>query len=182
MEPSSPLMPPPVYAEASRKRSRHESRASSASASNAPKRRRTSRGPTTVHNPPPLKRIEEIDLIDSDEEQNLAKALSKQREEQIKSQAPRVSDPTKLQTLQCTVCLDTPTDLTATVCGHAFCHKCLMEWLVSGEKEHPKRSNCPACRKAIKRTGKYDTIPLEIMVRPRSKVRLTPRNRGTEVP
>ena len=146
------------------------------------KRRRTSstltgaprRAPTPTFST--AKSIEQIDLsLDSDPDDiALSSTLGKQRFDAIVSQSsssanpsatlPNVRGPTKLNTLQCTVCLDTPKDLTATSCGHAFCYACLMDWLVAAERAGGGRSNCPACRKSINRMKKGDVIPLEIKI------------------
>lgn len=156
------------------------------------KRRRTSITPTGAHNrtsqPTPTfstaKSIEQIDLsLDSDPDDiALSSTLGKQRFDAIASQSassaikpttsPNSRGHTKLNTLQCTVCLDTPKDLTATSCGHTFCHSCLMDWLVAAERDgggQGRRSNCPACRKPISRVKKGDIIPLEIKVTRRAR-------------
>lgn len=126
MEPSSPIQPSALQPEPSRKRSRHDTPTSTATTSHLSKRRRTSQGPSSVHIPPASKHIEEIDLLDDDDDENLAAVVSKQREEQVRAQAPRATEPTKLTTLQCTVCLDSPTDLTTTVCGKSAMPLCLI--------------------------------------------------------
>jgi hypothetical protein len=151
----------------------------SSSAGPSTKRRRTSTNTIPTSTPHlrkapafnAAKSIEQIDLSqDSDPDTAaLTSTLQKQRADAISSQFNNDNggEKSKLNTLQCTVCLDTPTDLTATSCGHTFCYACLMDWLVAAEKEAGggpggRRSNCPACRKPISRNKKGDVVPLEI--------------------
>ncbi|KAJ8108985.1 hypothetical protein OPT61_g7784 [Boeremia exigua] len=112
-------------------------------------------------NKPPAK-IEEIDLSQDDD--NILDVLQKQREEAIKAQAKPVETITTFNTFNCVICMDRPTDVTATACGHLFCHTCLMEALIAGENRagpgEQKRSQCPVCRKNISRTRATDVIPL----------------------
>ncbi|KAH7038549.1 hypothetical protein B0J12DRAFT_546820, partial [Macrophomina phaseolina] len=117
---------------------------------------------------PEAEGIERIDLIDDDTP--LAEALQKQRAEQVRAQqeSQNGADASpRLSTLTCVICMDTPKDLTATACGHVFCHTCLMEALIAGEARagpgEPKRSQCPVCRKALSRNKAGDIIPLLLM-------------------
>jgi hypothetical protein len=60
----------------------------------------------------------EIEAIDLTEEANpLKDALQKQREDQIKAQREDAGKPLMLTKMTCVICMDTPTDLTATNCG-----------------------------------------------------------------
>lgn len=106
-------------------------------------------------------KIEEIDLSQDDD---VLDVLKKQREEAIKAQARPEETVTAFNTFNCVICMDRPTDITATACGHLFCHTCLMEALIAGENRagpgEPKRSQCPVCRKNISRTKATDIIPL----------------------
>ncbi|KAF2710136.1 hypothetical protein K504DRAFT_476207 [Pleomassaria siparia CBS 279.74] len=112
--------------------------------------------------PSPGARIEEIDL--SDDKIDIQDMLQKQRAEVVKAQQKPEEKPTTFNTFTCVICMDTPTDITATSCGHLFCHTCLMEALIAGENRsgpnEPKRSQCPVCRKFINRTKTADIIPL----------------------
>lgn len=86
--------------------------------SNHSKRRRTS---GTLHKQPGgldrTRTIEEVDLVNDDDD-TLSRALQNQRAEQVQSQqGPAGSKTVKLGNLTCTVCLDTPKDLTVTSCG-----------------------------------------------------------------
>lgn len=58
--------------------------------------------------------IEEIDLSQDD---TILDVLQKQREEAIKSQAKPEETVTTFNTFNCVICMDRPTDLTATACG-----------------------------------------------------------------
>lgn len=161
-----------------------------AAGASSSKRRRTSTTTTGAHNrhaPTPnfttAKSIEQIDLSNDSDPDDIAlsSTLGKQRFDAIASQSassaikpgssPLTRGQTKLNTLQCTVCLDTPKDLTATSCGHTFCYACLMDWLIAAERDGGggRRSNCPACRKTISRVKKGDVIPLEIKVMRRAR-------------
>jgi hypothetical protein len=60
----------------------------------------------------------EIEAIDLTEDANpLKDALQKQREDQIKAQREDAGKPLMLTKMTCVICMDTPTDLTATNCG-----------------------------------------------------------------
>lgn len=65
------------------------------------------------NNKPPAQ-IEEIDLSQDDE---MLDVLKKQREEAIKSQAKPEETVTTFNTFNCVICMDRPTDITATACG-----------------------------------------------------------------
>ncbi|KAK7514287.1 uncharacterized protein IWZ02DRAFT_435965 [Phyllosticta citriasiana] len=118
---------------------------------------------TENQNTPDVSEIEHIDL--ADDNKSLAEALQKQRLEQVKAQAePPADAPLRLSNITCVICMDSPKDITATACGHVFCHTCLMEALIAGENragfDGPKRSQCPVCRKTLNRTKASDVIPL----------------------
>lgn len=59
--------------------------------------------------------VEEVDLMDDTNQ--LQSALQKQRVEQMKAQERPSDKPLRLSTLTCVICMDTPTDITATSCG-----------------------------------------------------------------
>ena len=62
--------------------------------------------------------IEEVDLRDVDDDDGLSKAAQKQQEMAIKAQQGAAGDkPLKLSSLQCIICLEHMTDVTATSCG-----------------------------------------------------------------
>ncbi|KAI8943327.1 hypothetical protein NX059_001344 [Plenodomus lindquistii] len=121
-------------------------------------------------------KIEEIDL--TDETTPAQQFLQKQRLEAVKAQEKPEETTTTFNTFTCVICMDNPTDLSATACGHLFCHTCLMEALIAGENRtgpgEAKRSQCPVCRKVLSRTKSTDIIPLLLMkglsTQPRKKV------------
>ena len=95
----------------------------------APKRQASEASSSAPYNkrikrdtPPKLQRnadksIEEVDLVEEDTA--LADTLKKQRQEQVALQEDS-QKPTKLSNLSCIICMDTPTNLTATVCGESY--------------------------------------------------------------
>ncbi|KAF2272517.1 uncharacterized protein EI97DRAFT_385586 [Westerdykella ornata] len=111
--------------------------------------------------------IEEIDL--SDDKVDIQQILQKQRVDAVKAQ--QKPEEIKFGTSSCVICMDTPTDITATSCGHLFCHSCLMEALIAGESRtdrgEQRRSQCPVCRKHINRTKPGDTIFLNFWKLPK---------------
>ncbi|KAI9678666.1 MAG: SUMO-targeted ubiquitin ligase complex subunit slx8 [Caeruleum heppii] len=96
---------------------------------------------------------EEIDLREIDSDHGLSSLLQRQRQEQIRAQqtAAAAEPPTTLSTLQCVICMEPPSNLTSTHCGHLFCHTCLMESLMAA---HSTQSRCPVCRTEVLRMPK----------------------------
>ncbi|KAF1918275.1 hypothetical protein BDU57DRAFT_446410 [Ampelomyces quisqualis] len=116
----------------------------------SPPHRRKTQSPT----PGPSAKRRKLDLTDD-----------KQRPHASTNALTKPDDkPTTFNTFNCVICMDMPTDLTATACGHLFCHTCLMEALIAGENRSvpgdPRRSQCPVCRKFINRNKPTDIIPL----------------------
>ncbi|KAI9716269.1 MAG: hypothetical protein M1812_005494 [Candelaria pacifica] len=103
--------------------------------------------------------IEEVDLLDIDDDSGLSALLQKQRADEAKAKPTEGQDTPNFSRLQCIICLETPTDLTATSCGHLFCHTCVMEALIAGESQALRagefapatKSKCPVCRQRISR-------------------------------
>lgn len=123
--------------------------------------------------------IEGFDLTNVDDDTGLAKVLQNQQQTAIKEQREQQGDkPTKIAGLQCIICLETMKDVTATHCGHLFCHGCLMEALIAGEQQEQEQgkyySRCPVCRKKVTRPkpGKdgQQVIPLEVRFTTRSQM------------
>ncbi|QDS76176.1 hypothetical protein FKW77_007957 [Venturia effusa] len=118
----------------------------------------------------------EIEAIDLTEEATpLKDALQKQREDQIKAQREDAGKPLLITKMTCVVCMDTPTDLTATKCGHLYCHMCLNESLKAGEArrrqagEQQRIPQCPICRTKLDRKKDADVIPLLFMRKKKAK-------------
>lgn len=67
--------------------------------------------------------IESVDLTEVEDDNALAKALAKQRQDAIKAQGPTGDGKGRsiLTAYKCPVCMDTPVDATSTICG-----KCLL--------------------------------------------------------
>lgn len=63
----------------------------------------------------PEAKVEEIDL--SEDKAAVLEVLQKQREEAVKAQRTQEEKATNFNSLTCVICMDTPTDLTATACG-----------------------------------------------------------------
>lgn len=144
------------------------------------KRQRRTDGTAGSSGSPATLDIEEVDL--TEEKPSVRDILRKQREDAINAQTKPEEKATTFNNFNCVICMDTPTDLTATACGmctpcctlfsqltssgHLFCHTCLMEALIAGENRsgpgEQKRSQCPVCRKFISRTKVADIIPLAL--------------------
>jgi hypothetical protein len=119
--------------------------------------------------------VDEVDLTAVDDRASLSAALSKQREDAILAQNPGTeSGRTPLTAYKCPVCMDTPTDATSTVCGHVFCHRCIVDtlnWSIEQRREDapPNRKVkgvCPVCRKPLDLKDTAGTgrslVPLEL--------------------
>lgn len=125
------------------------------------KRRRTdptSNGPFTP--------IEELDLTNEapTAEEELAQT---QQAQLLQAQQPSTasSGPLKIGQRTCIICMEPFTNATTTSCGHMYCHECLTQALIAGEKASEKGvGNCPVCRKPVKRNGKGNQIiPIAFM-------------------
>lgn len=118
--------------------------------------------------------VEEIDLLDDDFDpwdpvQVQLRAKAAEAAEAAKAPKKPEEQPTNFNTFTCVICMETPENITATLCGHLFCHTCLMEALIAGENRgergEPKRSQCPVCRKQVSRNKSSDIIPLSLMLK-----------------
>ncbi|SMR46028.1 unnamed protein product [Zymoseptoria tritici ST99CH_1E4] len=110
--------------------------------------------------------VEEVDLLDENPsvEEELRQA---QQQATIRAQQAEVAaGPQKIGKRQCIICMENYTNATATACGHFYCHECLIQALLAGEKNSDRGTGtCPVCRKPLSRTGKkkYDIIPIAFM-------------------
>jgi hypothetical protein len=69
----------------------------------------------------PKTKIEEVDLVDVEDEEDYAKFTSQRQADMIKQQQKEEAEkPAKLATTQCVICLDQPEDLAVTHCGTFF--------------------------------------------------------------
>ncbi|RDW63032.1 uncharacterized protein DSM5745_10143 [Aspergillus mulundensis] len=157
-------------------RRRRSSTTTQAGPSGSRKRRRLTNQTILSSSPQPDNGpIEAIDLTEVDGNSALAKVLAKQREEAISSQKSgnNGNARSRLTAYTCPVCMETPKNATATICGHLFCHKCIMEWLATTEEQRADRPGkaprglCPQCRQPLsgadqKGSAKRNLVPLEI--------------------
>ncbi|EFR04625.1 hypothetical protein MGYG_07632 [Nannizzia gypsea CBS 118893] len=103
--------------------------------------------------------VEAVDLTSVDDSSSLAQVLAKQREDAILAQKNATNDKEAKSTLtayKCPVCMDVPENATSTICGHLFCHKCIIDSLKYNETRRTlegagkgARGSCPVCRKTI---------------------------------
>lgn len=100
----------------SARRASKNPRDTSSAPSNPAKRRKTEASQSSVR----TREIEEVDLRDVDEDNRLSKVLEQQRMATIRAQQEQANRPVKLSTLQCIICMESMTDLTATHCGESL--------------------------------------------------------------
>ncbi|KAL2830030.1 hypothetical protein BDW59DRAFT_29569 [Aspergillus cavernicola] len=167
-------------------RSRRRSSTANAGPSGARKRRRltnqtTSSPASQIENEP----IESIDLTDVEGNSAIGKVLAKQREDAIASQqsGDGGSARSRLTAYKCPVCIEIPVDATTTVCGHLFCHKCIIDTLKASEEQRADhsgknpRGTCPVCRKPLARLDapgpKRNLVPLQIKLITRKRTNAT---------
>ncbi|BCR88727.1 uncharacterized protein ACHE_41291A [Aspergillus chevalieri] len=125
--------------------------------------------------------VESIDLTEVDKPSALDKVLAKQREDAVKAQHDGESEKGRslLTAYKCPVCMDTPEDATTTVCGHLFCHRCIIDTLKFSEEQRADsatkgpRGTCPVCRKPLARKDeagpKRSLVPLKLQLTKRSR-------------
>ncbi|KAF8854833.1 hypothetical protein BDZ45DRAFT_676657 [Acephala macrosclerotiorum] len=86
-----------------------------------------------------------VDLVDVNSQKELEEKKARDKAEAIKkANQDEATKPVKLAEFKCIICMDDPTDLTVTHCGHLFCSECLHQALHAGE-----RKCCPVCRNPI---------------------------------
>lgn len=61
--------------------------------------------------------IDEVDLRDMDDDDGLTNILEKQRIATVKAQQEQADKPVTFSTLQCIICMESMTNVTATHCG-----------------------------------------------------------------
>lgn len=128
--------------------------------------------------------VKSVDLTSVNNKTDLAAAL-------IHSQASNpTADPTSSSTeprsaltaYKCPICLEPPRNATTTVCGHLFCHECILETLKNSENMRREdapptrkvKGQCPVCRKELARKEEEGTgrtlVPLEIKMISKKKM------------
>ncbi|KAG0648688.1 RING-type E3 ubiquitin transferase RNF5 [Hyphodiscus hymeniophilus] len=117
-------------------------------------RPRTSATPKTSRSTPATKhKVEDVsivDLVEIEDDEQYADFKAKQQAEAIKQQQQDDANrPVKLAEFECIICMERPTDLTVTHCGHLFCSECLHQSLYAGNG----KKNCPVCRTVISTAG-----------------------------
>ncbi|KAE8377316.1 hypothetical protein BDV26DRAFT_293282 [Aspergillus bertholletiae] len=118
--------------------------------------------------------IDSIDLTELEGHSALSKVLAKQQEDAVRAQQPLEPEKrgTILNSYKCPVCMDTPEDATTTICGHLFCHKCIIDTLKFSEEQRADtsskgpRGTCPVCRKPLAQNdapgSKRSLVPLQL--------------------
>ena len=123
-DPSPPTMPTAI-SRLTPSHSQQDNRASlRESMLSASKRRKTQPSPSPNAASSQIKdenekneKIEEIDLRDVDDDTGLSKVLEQQRAETVRSQQKDGNEPIKLSSIQCVICMESMTNITATYCG-----------------------------------------------------------------
>ncbi|KAG4029157.1 hypothetical protein MFRU_017g00930 [Monilinia fructicola] len=176
---SSTMVPPPERRRAlsgtslrpaslTRPKSPKRKRSFARSSSKSSKRRKIS--------PPKIDSDEDVEVVDLAENSNLQEyeaAKAKEQEDLIKQQnQDEATKPVKLVEFQCIICMDNPTDLTITHCGHLFCAECLHSALHAG---NTGRKTCPVCRTVVasvpgRRFPKNGTFPISIKLMTANKM------------
>jgi hypothetical protein len=126
----------------------------------------------------------ELDDTDEEEDEELGAdndILAKEREALVTKQREESSRVSRIGELNCMICLEHFTSMTATHCGmltlhpraenqanmyagHIFCHECLTQALIASQRNSDHNyGTCPACRKPIKPKGKTQIVPLTLM-------------------
>ena len=108
---------------------------------------------------PSTEKIESVDLTKVDDNKAVAAVLAKQRADAIEAQKPNTSTEagrTTFTAYKCPICMESLKDATTTVCGHLFCHKCIIDTLKWSAAQRQNESGnrkingvCPVCRKPI---------------------------------
>lgn len=103
-----------------------------------------------------------VDLTLIDDSKNLEDFLAKEQQDAIAAQLMPTQNPeeknlSSLNNYKCAICMDSPTNATTTICGHLFCHRCILDSLKWSERQRredrpPQRrlqGLCPVCRKPL---------------------------------
>ncbi|KAJ8069454.1 hypothetical protein OCU04_003108 [Sclerotinia nivalis] len=184
---SSPAMAPP--SERRRALSGTSLRPATLTRAKSPKRRKPTAGSRSTSAkrrkllPQEIKPEEDVEVVDLAENANLQEyeaAKAKRQEDLTKQQnQDEATKPVKLVDFQCIICMDNPTDLTVTHCGHLFCSECLHSALHAGNNG---RKTCPVCRTLVSTTSlpgrkppKNGTFPIAIKLMTANKMGKKPK-------
>ncbi|KAK5162585.1 hypothetical protein LTR04_003338 [Oleoguttula sp. CCFEE 6159] len=110
------------------------------------------------------KRIEEVDLVEAEE--RLAARLEKERAEQVKAQQEASKAPRTFSRQTCIICMESYTNVTAAICGHIFCHECLIQAIAVADRDRSgtgQKGTCPVCRRPLDRKKATNFIPIQLM-------------------
>lgn len=122
--------------------------------------------PTTKRpKPTPTNLPEELDLAEENPSAE-DELVAAQQAQTIAAQQAEEEDtgPLKIGKRQCIICMEPYTNATVTHCGHIYCHECLTQALIAGEKNSDRGvGNCPVCRKSVQRKRATQVIPLAFM-------------------
>ena len=159
-DPSSPPRP-----STTRKRSRDDSTQDHASN----KRSRRPSGESSSRAEPAA--VEELDLTNeapSAEEELLrtTQAAAIAAQQQSDPTNSTADAPLRVGQRTCIICMEPYTNATITACGHIYCHECLTQALIAGEKNSERGvGNCPVCRKPVSRKKEKQMVPVNFMKR-----------------
>ena len=103
-----------------------------------------------------------IDLTSIEDAKALDSAIAKAQQDAIAAQSinpQNLNDKSRsaLSNYKCAICMDSPTNLTSTICGHLFCHRCIIDSLKWSERQRAEDHHagrrvqglCPVCRKPL---------------------------------
>ncbi|RMZ76940.1 hypothetical protein DV737_g4596, partial [Chaetothyriales sp. CBS 132003] len=121
--------------------------------------------------------VEHVDLTGVDSSAAVDAVLARQRTDALLAQRPVATTKngrSRLTAYKCPVCMETPVNATTTICGHLFCHQCIIDTLQWSAKQRDghapggrkKCGMCPVCRKLLSikdgpGTGRT-LVPLEL--------------------
>jgi hypothetical protein len=154
--PSSPTSPPP------RQPTSLKRAAESSNKPSTPKRRRLIKNEDS-EDEKENNNVEELDL--TNEAPNAEEELAQtQQQLLLTTQQENSTGPLNLGKRTCIICMEPFTNATITSCGHMYCHECLTQALIAGEKSSEKGiGNCPVCRKPVNRKKGHQMIPIAFM-------------------
>lgn len=142
----------------------------SSSQPRAKRSRRSSHSNQNSNAPPSPQQIEALDLTNeapsAEEELRQTQQEAAIRAQQAAQASNTSSAPLKIGRRQCIICMEPYTDATITQCGHVYCHECLTQALMAGEKNSERATgNCPVCRKPVSRKKGNAMILMNFMKR-----------------